>query len=284
MRIRSIKPEFWRSDDIARLSWEDRLIFIGLWSYVDDNGVGRDEERLIVADLFALDNSFSEASLRVHAGLVRLHAANLIERYEVDGRRFLHITTWARHQKINRPSPGRYPLPTCGNAITHDTLTEDSLSPHNTLSAGTEEQGNRGTEEQGLKHLAQPADADVRDTNTTTSKASTYPEAFETFWSIYPIRRGKAKALTAWKRALKRAPATTINSGAARYRDDPNRVDEYTKYAEGWLNGDGWLDQPLPPRTGNRGPTTTDRVNGWLDLPTEIYSEPPEYQQIGARQ
>jgi hypothetical protein len=29
MRIRSIKPEFWRSDDIARLSWDDRLLFIG---------------------------------------------------------------------------------------------------------------------------------------------------------------------------------------------------------------------------------------------------------------
>ena len=33
MRIRSIKPEFWRSDDITALSLEDRLLFIGLWSY-----------------------------------------------------------------------------------------------------------------------------------------------------------------------------------------------------------------------------------------------------------
>jgi len=25
-------------------------------------------------------------------------------------------------------------------------------------------------------------------------------------------------------------------------------VFQFTKYAEGWLNGDGWLDDPLPPR------------------------------------
>ena len=40
MRIRTIKPEFWRSDDITALGWATRLLFIGLWSYVDDNGVG----------------------------------------------------------------------------------------------------------------------------------------------------------------------------------------------------------------------------------------------------
>ena len=33
MRIRSIKREFWRSQDISRLEIEDRLLFIGLWSF-----------------------------------------------------------------------------------------------------------------------------------------------------------------------------------------------------------------------------------------------------------
>ena len=57
MRIRSIKPEFWRSDDIDCLDWPTRLLFIGLWSYVDDNGVGRDRESDIAADLFSGDLS-----------------------------------------------------------------------------------------------------------------------------------------------------------------------------------------------------------------------------------
>jgi hypothetical protein len=49
---------------------------------------------------------------------------------------------------------------------------------------------------------------------------------------------------------LKRADADTIIAGADRYAQDPNRQEQYTKYAEGWLNGDGWLDEPLP-RSGN---------------------------------
>ena len=282
MRIRSIKPEFWRSDDIARLSWEDRLIFIGLWSYVDDNGVGRDEERLIVADLFALDNSFSEASLRVHAGLARLHAANLIERYEVDGRRFLHITTWAKHQKINRPSPGRYPLPTCGNATIHEPLTEDSVSPHNTLSAGTGEQGNRGTGEE--THMSNPADAGSDDhTPHPTDLAATYPTDFELFWNEYPRREAKRTALKAWRQAKHRAPALTITAAAKRYAADPNR-DAYTKLPATWLNSDGWADAPLPPRH------TTD-TQPRLTLNEQIYlrerqrlTQPTELHQIGAPQ
>lgn len=42
MRIRNIKPEFWRSQDITALDKSARLTFIGLWNYVDDNGVGLD--------------------------------------------------------------------------------------------------------------------------------------------------------------------------------------------------------------------------------------------------
>ena len=78
MRIRSIKPEFWRSEDVARLTWHDRLLFIGLWSYVDDNGVGIDHEPSIIGDLFAAD-MFSdprETVARVSRGCRdRRHAA-----------------------------------------------------------------------------------------------------------------------------------------------------------------------------------------------------------------
>ncbi|MFC2777582.1 MAG: hypothetical protein ACFN4K_05845, partial [Pauljensenia sp.] len=133
MRIRTIKPEFWRSEDIASLSVEDRLLFIGLWSYVDDNGVGRDEPQLIQCDLYPLD-TFTEASLRTHGGLMRLSQQGLITRYEgPDGRKYLQVNSWDKHQKINRPSKPRFPQYNAENC----TLTEDSLSPHCTLTEGS---------------------------------------------------------------------------------------------------------------------------------------------------
>jgi hypothetical protein len=72
MRIRSIKPEFWTSEDIAALDWDARLIFIGLWSYVDDNGVGRDVEKLILADLFPLEDDPRDTLARLSRGPERL--------------------------------------------------------------------------------------------------------------------------------------------------------------------------------------------------------------------
>lgn len=83
-----------------------------------------------------------------------------------------------------------------------------------------------------------------------TRKRVEYPDAFEDFWSAYPIKRDKGKALKAWEKATRRTDPDNILAGATRYREDPNRSDQYTKYAEGWLNGDGWEDEPLPTRTG----------------------------------
>ena len=149
MRIRSIRPEFWSSEDVAGMDWHTRLVYIGLWSYVDDNGVGRDVERLILADLFPLDASLSEASVRVHGALKYLAEHGQITRYTVDGKQFLHISTFDRHQRINRPSEGRYPLPTSANAETHGVLTEPSVSPHADVPLGEGEKGRRGEGEKG---------------------------------------------------------------------------------------------------------------------------------------
>ena len=144
MRIRSIRPEFWSSEDIAAMDWHSRLVYIGLWSYVDDNGVGRDLERLIVTDLFPLDEDLSESSLRVHVALKHLEAAGNITRYTVDGKPYLHVTAWDTHQKINRPTAGRYPLPTSSDAEIHDPLTEPSVRPHAKAPLGEGEKGRRG--------------------------------------------------------------------------------------------------------------------------------------------
>lgn len=146
MRIRTTKPEFWRSDDIDALCLADRLLFVGLWNYVDDEGRGVDKASAITADLFAgdLERDPSETSLRVHGGLKRLHAAGLIDRYEVSGRRFLAVVNFHKHQRINRPTPSRLPSPTCGKLLPPDDPTNSHAQLSEDSPLGTEEQGNRG--------------------------------------------------------------------------------------------------------------------------------------------
>ena len=157
MRIRSIKPEFWSSPDIAALSDNDRLLFIGLWSYVDDHGRGRDDVALIVAALFPHDMVAKprDTVAKVRDGLARLSEANLILRYTVASRTYFLVTGWGKHQRVDKPKASRIPEPTEGengtfpqNDAIRETvanLRDDVATPRDTLAPGTGEQGNRGT-------------------------------------------------------------------------------------------------------------------------------------------
>ena len=282
MRIRTIKPEFWRSEDIAALSIEDRLLFIGLWSYVEDNGVGRDEPQLIQCDLYPLD-TFTEASVRTHGGLMRLSQQGLITRFEgPDGRRYLQINSWDKHQKINRPSKPRFPQYNAENC----TLTEASLSPHCTLTEGSLPEQGTGNREQGTgkhtllgpSHETEPAEsasaelvtvaADAAPATANTSKPSRRTRAAR--GTRLPDGWQPDQALAAWTRA--NAPAAANALEVERFRDYwqsiPGQRAIRVNWAATWRN---WARRCQEQHTQpNRGPapraTTSDRVNGWLAL------------------
>lgn len=264
MRIRSTKPEFWRSADVADLDFFTRLLFIGLWNYVDDNGVGEDNLNLIRSDLFPRDPIETVEPL-VRRGLTELSLRAQIVRYQDrrNGRRYFKVINW-HHQKINRPTASKKPLPTSEDAV----LIDDSLSDHGGITEDSlADQGNKGTREQGTgeKDLPDPDTSDAvafteiavtEDAYPDTFK-SIYPKAFEDWWDHYPRKTGKRNAFKAWQAARKRASDQQLIDGAQRYAADPNRTDQFTKYPEGWLSRDGWLDAPLPAagtRNGNHSP------------------------------
>jgi len=71
-------------------------------------------------------------------------------------------------------------------------------------------------------------------------------ELFKEFWKEYPRKLDRAKAERAFNSALTRASLEDILAGAIKYKNDPNRIDEYTKYPATWLNADAWENGPLP--------------------------------------
>jgi hypothetical protein len=164
MRIRSTKPEFWRSERIASVSWDARLLLKALESFVDDNGVGRDDIALIIGDLFQRDliREPSRTVARVTEGITELHQAGLIHRYDADGTPVLYLSFWETAQRIDKPQPGRFPRPDGSLNYKDSVIREPSRILANAppfLAPGTGEQGNRGTEEQGHE--------DTRDTTST---------------------------------------------------------------------------------------------------------------------
>jgi hypothetical protein len=149
MRIRSTKPEFWRSARIASVDWDARLVLKGLESYVDDNGVGKDDLALIVGDVFPRDMLANprDTLARVSEAVTALHQAGLIHRYEGAGTALLYISFWEDVQRIDKPGKGRFPRPDGTFDYKASTIRESVANPRDTLAPGTGEQGNRGTED-----------------------------------------------------------------------------------------------------------------------------------------
>lgn len=168
MRIRSTKPEFWRSETIASLEWEVRLVLKGIESYVDDNGVGKDSVALICADVFPHDlASDSGTFARVSRALQKLAEANILARYTLNGERLIYVRKWKSIQRVDKPNDGRFPRPdgtleyredvdesvTCDSGVTRDSFgsaRDCYANVPEVVAPVTEEQRSSGTEEKDL--------------------------------------------------------------------------------------------------------------------------------------
>jgi len=240
MRIRSIKPEFWRSDDVDALDWHTRLLFIGLWSYVDDNGVGRDRVSDIVADLFAGDLSGDppETLRRVSEGLEALSRGGQIVRYVADGRALLFVVGWDRHQQISHPNKERYRRPTREDATIREPLPNSSGESPETLPTGAGEQGNRGTEEKN-PHKPPRKAADP-------AKRQRIEDAFNEFWKLYPKKINKRTSHAKWGTAAKTTDPQVMLDGLTRYIEwwaRKRTETQFIPHPDVWINRRKWEDE-----------------------------------------
>lgn len=139
-RIRTIKPEAFASESLASVSLSAERTFFGLLTQADDHGRFRDQPAVIAGLLWSLRPD--HGPLGVEDDLTQLAGADLICRYEGDdGKQYLHIVSWHRHQKINRPSGVRAPACPRHEAAGSSepsrqgrrVLREESVSPHGVL-------------------------------------------------------------------------------------------------------------------------------------------------------
>lgn len=123
-RIRSIKPEFWASEQIGECSTNARLLFVGLWNFADDNGIHPAKPLQLKAEVFPFD-AFTRDDVR--RWIDELLAVGLLREYSVESETYWIVTGWSKHQKIDRPST-KYPLPLADDSPNiRRGLDEDSL-------------------------------------------------------------------------------------------------------------------------------------------------------------
>lgn len=121
-RIRSIKPEFWSSEQVMECSPIARLLFIGLWNFCDDAGNHSASVKTIKAEVFPGD----EIDLPIIRQLLdELSSNGLIVFYSSDNKDFLHVTGW-HHQKIDKPSYKHPPFRPEKSASTRRTFDDQS--------------------------------------------------------------------------------------------------------------------------------------------------------------
>lgn len=100
-RSRNIKPGFFLNDKLAEIDPLGRLLFAGLWTLADREGRLEDRPKRIKIEVLPYDNCDIDDLLD------DLYDADFIQRYEVDGEKYIQIVNFGKHQnphKNEKPS------------------------------------------------------------------------------------------------------------------------------------------------------------------------------------
>ena len=131
-RIRTIKPEFFTSEDIVELSAFGRLLYISLWCEADKEGRLLWRPKTFKMRYFPADDLdiYAHADELVSAGLVRLYGDGLA-----------YIPSFKRHQHIN-PRETESKLPGPEARVEHASArVTDASARVNALSLTRREEG-----------------------------------------------------------------------------------------------------------------------------------------------
>jgi hypothetical protein len=126
MPNRIIKESICTSDTIDQLSWFEEVFFYRLIVNCDD--YGRFDARLPIlkARLFPLK---AVTEKQISEALNKLSTVGIVALYEYDGRPYLQLVTWDKHQQI-RAKKSKYPAP---NVPCNQMISDDIKCPRNPI-------------------------------------------------------------------------------------------------------------------------------------------------------
>ena len=125
-RIRTIKPDFWEDEKLGTIPIQARLLFIGTWSYADDNGVIRGSAALLKSQIFPYDDNLRIGEVK--KWIDALVEARMLIPLSYKGASYYVIRTFRSHQRIDT----RY----SNELIPREELT--ALLPHSEHTSGTQ--------------------------------------------------------------------------------------------------------------------------------------------------
>lgn len=171
-RIRTIKPEFCTSEQVAECSTNARLLFVLMWCFCDDAGRHPANCKRLKMECFPGD-TFSTSEIEAMVGeLIRV---GLLIEYKHENVAFWQVTGWKKHQRIDKASYKYGPLDSDGTPleIPDSAITPRAFDDHSTNAhprKGMEGNGGDGNGVEGSHFCG------VVDKATTPPKAKTLSE------------------------------------------------------------------------------------------------------------
>lgn len=251
-RIRSIKPEIWSDPDFVERSPMARILFVASWNFATDYGVLPDKPLQLKMQCLPGDNVDATPLVEelVDAGFY-------VRRTHPDGSKVLVIRTFHRNQRVDKPHKGRWgdpaewddeqedvvelPPPHHEQPQSHPIAVDDDSpnvpgtiaepSPLDWNGIGVEGNGSR----EPIAHSA-TAHAIARPSDEV------YEAEFTAWWSGYPRKEDRKKALRCWVRLRKAGTSVVELTNARDNYVVGNRAPSH-KYAATFLGPDEpWRD------------------------------------------
>ena len=245
MPNRILKESICTSDSIDQLSAFEETVFYRLIVNCDDFGRFDGRPKIIASKLFPLKDIRTN---QIESALRALTSAELVILYEVDGKPFLQMKTWDRHQQI-RAKKSKYPAPESGNitsaSICNQMISDDSTCPRNPIQSESE---------------------------SNTKDNVRVNRNFEKFWVIYPKKVGKGAAEKAFDRIHVTDDLMNVMIDAiAKAKQSAQWQEENGRFIPNpatWLNQGRWDDEEVqvakPWGTGKIDLTDLEKLESML--------------------
>ena len=218
-RSRNIKPSFFKNEDVAELDAMGRLLFIGLWTLADRQGLIEYRPKRIKVEIFPYDGD-----VEINRYLTVMSRLGLIKFVtDAENNTYVHIENFTKHQNPHHTESTSLPdleklktldikelqkdtvNPPCKDGeYPADSLIPDSLIPDSLLTTAHSSKTDENAKQEKPKR-----------------KKHDYSEDFEEAWREYPKRSGdnpKVRAFKAWTARRKEGhQAGDLIAGVKRY-------------------------------------------------------------------
>jgi hypothetical protein len=230
-----------------------------------------------LADHAAADGTCAWPSVTTLAGYARCSERSV--QRKLRDLEALGVILQGNQQIVNHLRPDRRPtvwdLPIHGVTERHPAQRGDR-----TGTDGVTDRAERGDTEgaNGVTLLSPEPYINHPEPSEGTVQPAGPADRFQEFWDAYGKKKSRGQAITAWKRALKKAEAEVIIAAAlahAEWHVKAGTEAQFIPHPATWLNGERWADE-RPEAASGKASTTDARVAEGVALAERLAAEPTE--------